>query len=128
MVVKYTLAWLPMIFIAIANGVIREFGYGRLLGELRAHQVSSVTAIILFYLYTWFLSFRWPLEASRQAFAVGLIWLSLTIAFEFLFGHYVAKLPWSRLLHDYNILAGRLWSLVLIAIAMAPYVMYRIRS
>jgi hypothetical protein len=29
--------------------------------------------------------------------------------FEFLVGHYVMGHPWSRLLHDYNILAGRLW-------------------
>ena len=47
--------------------------------------------------------------------------------FEFLFGHYVGKHSWSRLFHDYNILEGRLWSLVLMAIALAPYVMFRIR-
>jgi hypothetical protein len=56
------------------------------------------------------------------------IWLTLTVAFEFLFGHYVAKLSWRRLLHDYNLFAGRLWLFVLVAITVAPSVIYRIRS
>jgi hypothetical protein len=128
MVLKYTLAWIPMVFIGIVNGAIRQFGYGRFLGELFAHQVSSVIGIILFGSYVWILSIRWPLESSRQALAIGVIWLGLTVAFEFLFGHYVAKHPWTRLLHDYNILEGRLWSLVLISITIAPYVIYRIGS
>lgn len=128
MVLKYTLAWIPMVFIGIFNGAIRQFGYGRILGDLLAHQVSSLAAIILFGLYIWILSIRWPLESSHQAFAVGPIWLALTVCFEFLFGHYVAKHPWSILFHDYNIAEGRLWSLVLIAITAAPYVVYRIRS
>jgi hypothetical protein len=128
MVLEYTLAWIPMVLIGIANGAIRQFGYGRLLGELLSHQISSVTGIIFFGLYVWTLSLRWPLQSSSQAIAIGLIWLGLTVAFEFLFGHYVAKHSWSRLLSDYNILKGRLWSLVLIAITIAPYVVYRIRS
>jgi hypothetical protein len=117
-----------MVLIGIANGAIRQFGYGRFLGELLAHQISSVTGIILFAFYVWILSLRWPMQSSYQAAAVGLIWLELTVAFEFLFGHYVAKHSWSRLLRDYNILRGRLWSLVLIAITIAPYVVYRITS
>ena len=128
MLLKYTLAWIPMVFIGILNGVIRQFGYGRFLSELFAHQVSSVTGIILFASYVRILSTRWPLESSYQALVIGLIWLGLTVLFEFLFGHYVAKHPWSRLLHDYNILQGRLWCLVLLSITIAPYVMFRIGS
>jgi hypothetical protein len=128
MVLKYTLAWIPMVFIGILNGAIRQFGYGRFLSELFAHQVSSVTGIILFGSYVWILSIRWPLESSYQALVIGLIWLGLTVFFEFSFGHYVAKHPWSRLLHDYNILKGRLWCLVLTSITIAPYVMYKIGS
>jgi hypothetical protein len=73
MVLEYTLAWLPMVFIGVANGALRQFGYGRLLGELLSHQISSVTGIIVLGLYVWILSFRWPLQSSYQAIAVGLI-------------------------------------------------------
>jgi len=42
--------------------------------------------------------------------------------------HYGAKVPWGKLLQDYNILEGRLWVLVLFAVFMAPFVIFRIRS
>jgi hypothetical protein len=128
MLLKHTFSWMPMVIIAIANGMIREFGYGKFMGELRAHQISSLTGVALFGLYAWALSFVWPLQSSRQAAVMGLIWLVLTVAFEFIFGHYVAKHPWSRLLHDYNAFQGRLWALVLVGVTIAPYVVYRIRS
>ena len=88
---------------------------------------SSLTAVILFYLYTWILEIKWPLESSQQALAVGIIWLCLTVAFEFFFGHYVANHPWSRLIQDYNLLSGRLWALVLLAVTAAPYVVYKLQ-
>ncbi|MFB0521813.1 MAG: hypothetical protein ACETWD_10365 [Desulfatiglandales bacterium] len=127
MIPRYIIAWIGLAIIGIINGVIREVGYGKFLGELLAHQVSSMTGIILFGLFTWWLSLRWRMQSSGQAFTIGIIWLGLTIAFEFLFGHYVMKHPWSRLFHDYNILEGRLWLLVLVWITIAPYVIYRLR-
>ena len=127
MVLKYALAWIPMVFIAIANGVLRQYSYGRWMKKLSAHQVSSLTAVILFYLYTWILGKKLPLESLRQALAIGIIWLCLTVAFEFLFGHYVANHPWSRLIQDYNLLSGRLWALVLLAVTAAPFVVYKLK-
>jgi hypothetical protein len=128
MILKYVIAWIIFPIIGIVNGIIRQIGYGKLMGELLAHQISTVTGIILFGLYAWGLSFRWKIQSSVEAIFIGLIWLALTIAFEFLFGHYVMKHPWSRLLHDYNILEGRLWVLVLIWITIAPYVFFKLSS
>jgi len=128
MILKYTAAWVPMVLIAIVNAVIREEGYRRFLGELQAHQMSTLTVIILFGIYIWVLSRRWPIQSTGQAIMIGLVWLGLTIVFEFLFGHYVMGNPWSRLLHDYNLLAGRVWVFVLIWITIAPYVFYRLRA
>jgi hypothetical protein len=128
MILKYTIAWIPMVLIAVANGALRQLGYGRLLSELSAHQLSCLTGILLFLLYTRCLSLYWPIESSRQAFTIGVIWPFLTIAFEFLFMHYGATVPWSKLLQDYNILKGSVWVLVLFAVLIAPYLVFRIRS
>jgi hypothetical protein len=128
MILKYALAWLPMPIIGIINGIIRQYGYSNALGELRAHQVSTVTGIILFGLYIWVLTRWWKIQSSAQAIAIGVMWLALTVAFEFLFGHYVMKHPWSRLLHDYNILEGRIWALVLLFVVIAPYIFYKLSS
>ena len=124
---KYLLAWIPMVVIAIANGAMREALFTKRLGELRAHQVSCATGLFLFSLYVWALTRIWPLPSSEQAFTIGLIWLALTVAFEFSFGHFARGLPWSELLHDYDVLAGRLWVLVLVWVTIAPYFFYRLQ-
>ena len=48
---KYLLAWIPMVFIAIVNGVLREAWYGKQLGDLRAHQLSTLIGALLFGVY-----------------------------------------------------------------------------
>ncbi|MGB2982028.1 MAG: hypothetical protein WBC77_12360 [Candidatus Zixiibacteriota bacterium] len=128
MIVKYAVAWLLMPIIGIINGTIRQYSYSNALGELRAHQVSTVTGIFLFGLYIWALTLLWKIRSSAEAIAIGLVWLTLTVAFEFLFGHYVMKHPWSRLLHDYNIFEGRLWVLVLLWVTLAPYVFHKLSN
>lgn len=128
MMLKYAIAWLGMTVIGIINGSIRQYGYKNALGDLRAHQVSTFTGILLFGLYIWALSLRWKIQSSAQAIAIGLMWLAMTVAFEFLFGHYIMKHPWSKLLCDYNICDGRIWVLVLLWILIAPYIFYRLSS
>jgi hypothetical protein len=124
---KYLPAWVPMLLIAIGNGALREGWYGKYLGELRAHQISTVTGVMFLGVYMWALVRIWKPESAGQAFAIGLMWLGLTVAFEFLFGRYVRGLAWSNLLHDYNVFAGRVWVVVLIWVAIAPYVFYRLQ-
>lgn len=128
MILKYTIAWLGLVIVAILNGVIREKGYKKYLSELRAHQISTLTGIILFGACIYILSLVWKIQSAGQALTIGLIWLALTVAFEFIFGHFVMKHPWSKLLHDYNILKGRLWLLILVWTTIAPYVFYKLSS
>ncbi len=128
MILTYVLLWIPMVFIAIINALLRQYGYLRFVGELAAHQISTVTGIALFGVYIWHVTGRWRIESTGQAAAIGILWLVMTVAFEFLFGHYVAGNTWERLLLDYNILTGRVWVFVLLWIAVAPYIMFRLRS
>ena len=122
---RYVLAWVPMVAIAVVNGTLRQAWYGRHLSELRAHQVSTLTALLLLGLYMRWVIRRWPPRSTAQALGIGGLWLVLTLAFEFLFGHYVAGHSWTRLAADYDLLAGRLWPLVLLWVAMAPYLLAR---
>jgi hypothetical protein len=124
----YSFAWIPMVFIAILNSIFRESVLAKTLSELRAHQLSCLTGVLLFWGYTWLISLKWPLESTRQALVVGVVWLLLTVAFEFSFGHYVAHHSWEKLFQDYNILAGRLWVFVLLGVAFLPIMVFKIRS
>lgn len=125
---KYILAWIPMVFIAMANGVLRQAWYGIHLSELYAHQLSSLIGALLFGTYIWMIIRYWKPVSARQAMIIGLVWLGLTVAFEFLFGRFVMEHSWTRLLQDYNLLAGRVWSLLLVWVAVAPYFFYRLQK
>jgi hypothetical protein len=125
---KYVLAWLPMVLIAISNGAIREGWYGKHVSELQAHQISTVTGVLLFGVYIWVLIRLWRPVSAGQALTIGLVWLGMTVVFEFLFGHYVAKRSWRDLLHDYSLLAGRVWLVVLVWVTIAPYIFYQLQQ
>jgi hypothetical protein len=112
--------WLVLMLLGIANGILREKTYGRHIDELKAHQLSTLTAIIVMSTAVWVLaSFVQPPSLPLSAL-IGLIWLSLTVAFEFGFGHFVAGHSWQRLLHDYNLFEGRVWTLLLLWILFLP--------
>ncbi|WP_298894577.1 hypothetical protein [uncultured Psychroserpens sp.] len=125
---KYLLAWIPMVFIAILNGLFREKVLASRFKELVAHQLSTVTLIVLFGIYVWILLRFLKLESAKEALQLGVFWLGCTVVFEFLFGHYVAGHSWSKLFNDYNILEGRVWIFVLIWTTIAPYVVYRMQN
>jgi hypothetical protein len=107
-VLIYTASWFGLAILAILNGALREKVYGRFLGELSAHQLSSFIGIGLFTSYIWVLTGVCRIESSGQALVIGAVWLVMTILFEFGFGHYIMGHPWSRLWHDYNLFKGRL--------------------
>ncbi len=124
----YMISWLGLVLLAILNGTLRQKGYGPLMSELSAHQVSTLIAIIIFAVYIYIITGFFRLESARQALLIGAVWVAMTVIFEFLFGHFVMGHSWSRLFHDYNLLQGRLWLLVLIWTFIAPWIFYRIRS
>ena len=128
MVAKYLLVWIILAFVAIANGIIRQGTYGRFVAELTAHQISTFTAILASGAVVWIFHRYSPLESSAQAWTVGVCWLLLTIAFEFGFGHFVAGHSWTRLFADYNLLAGRVWSLFLVWVLIMPFVIFKLSS
>ena len=125
---KYVVTWLPGIVIGILNGMLREGLYRQVLNELPAHQLSGVSFVLLFGVYVWFILPWLSLSSGAEAIRCGLTWLALTVVFEFLFGHFVMGHPWERLFHDYNILEGRTWVIVLVWIAAAPAVLYGFRK
>jgi len=123
---KHILWWFTFPFVAILNGALREATYKKFVGDLPAHQISTATGILFFGIIFYFIFKRWKIESVKHAILIGLIWLGLTILFEFGFGHYIMGNPWQKLLHDYNLAEGRVWSLFLVWITIAPFIFYEI--
>ena len=128
MLARYLLVWLLLAIVGITNGIIRQATYGKSVSDLVAHQISTGTAILASGAVVWLVNRAWPIESPAQAWSIGVCWLILTVAFEFGFGHYVAGHSWERLLADYNIVSGRVWSLFLVWIAVMPYVVFKLAS
>jgi hypothetical protein len=128
MIWKYILGWFGLLIVAMINGGVRDALYKPAVGELAAHQISTLTGIILFGLVIWWMTRLWPIASSQRAWTIGLIWLVMTVAFEFLFFHYVAGHSWGELLNNYNIAEGRVWVLVLLWTLIAPYMFWRARQ
>ena len=122
---KHILWWFIFPFVGILNGVLREATYKNFVGDLTAHQISTVTGLLFFGIIFYFIFKKWEIKSVKHAILIGLIWLGLTILFEFGFGHYIMGNSWQKLLHDYNIAEGRVWSLFLMWITIAPFVFYK---
>ena len=116
-----------MVLLAVINGTARDLGYKKYVSELTAHQLSTVSLIILLWFYIGFVIKKFPPSSTIQSIWIGIVWLLLILAFEFGFGLYRGK-SMSELLLDYNLLKGRIWILIPIWTTIAPHIFYRIRS
>ena len=127
MELKHFLLWLPMIAIAFANATLRELFFIKHFSDLRAHQLSTLTLMLLCAIYIWLVFPKLNIQNAPQALFIGLVWLLLTVAFEFSLGRLTNK-SWDYLLRDYNILAGRIWLLFLLCLFLLPYLFYFFRK
>ncbi len=125
---KALAVWLGILVLAVANGALRETVLIPKLGEPPGFVLSGIvlSALILAVAY---ISLPWfgHLPKARY-FAVGMGWLVLTVAFEFIFGRLIQCKSWSQILEAYAFKDGNIWPLVLVATAMAPYVAAKIRE
>jgi hypothetical protein len=115
-------AWFIVLLAMVANGTFRELVVEKWIPAAAAGVISAMLGIAFIQLITRpFLRRLGSVSIARCAAIAG-VWLAMTIAFEFLFGHYVDRASWQELLADYNLFAGRLWPIVLASIAAAPFV------
>jgi hypothetical protein len=120
MVVRAIAIWCVLLVIASMNGMLREAVLIPRTGDLVGRIISTLLLSAFVFILTW-LSIGWigP-RTSGAAWLVGVMWLLLTLAFEFVAGHYLFHNAWSSLLADYNVLSGRIWVLVLIVTLVSP--------
>ena len=120
MLFKAFIVWILLLILAVLNGAIQDVFISPRLGEQTGHVISTVILCATIFLVAW-LSIRWiGADSARDALLVGTQWVLLTVAFEFLAGHYLFGHTWERLLADYNLFRGRIWVFVLAANLLAP--------
>jgi hypothetical protein len=117
--------WLLLSVLMTGNGILREIALVPWLGRAAADLVSAASGIAIILTVTG--AFLRPLAGlpSARPGRVALVWLGLTVAFEFLFGHYVDGKSWAELLANYAVWRGRLWPVVLAVIGISPFLWTR---
>jgi hypothetical protein len=125
--IRAVAVWCAIVPFAVANGAVRDLLIAPRVGVTAGHVTS--TALLCLAILGWTsLTIGWIRPAgSRGAVRIGVGWLGLTVAFEFLAGHYVFGTPWARLFADYDVAQGRVWILVLVTTAAAPWLAARWR-
>ncbi len=125
---RYVLAWFALLAVAVANGALRQLTFGKHMSELRAHQLSTLVGSVLVGAVVWLVIRAWPPSSGGRALLVGVVWLVLTVAFEFFMGLVLAHRTLPEVLRDYDLAAGRVWVLFLIWLTLAPWVFHRLHE
>jgi hypothetical protein len=118
------LAWLAILAIAFGNGALRELWLLPALGPPWAHWISGALLIAAILLVTRVSARHLVAPSAVQRWAIGAIWLVLTLGFEFGMG-VAAGHTLAQMLAPYRFTDGNPWPLVLLATVLAPVILLR---
>ena len=125
---KAILLWFGLMVLAVINGTIRVKWIIPFTGLTAGLAISTIMLCTLITAATWLcISWLGP-RTNAEAWSIGLLWLGMTLVFEFGAGHFAFKKTWTELLADYDITKGRIWILVLVATLMAPWLTAKLRG
>jgi hypothetical protein len=124
---NHLIAWLGMSVLAVLNGLARREWIRPHVDFTTAHQISTITLLILLAGYFVLLARRWPLATAKQAWTVGIVWVVLTLAMEFGLGLAGGR-TLSVLLARYEFWTGDLWVLIPLAVLVGPFLVWRRRN
>ena len=125
-ILKSLLVWVCFIPAAVLNGGLREYVLDEAVGEQWALPLSGIILSACIFLITWLLLPRTVKAlSSKDTLRIGICWVFLTIAFEFVSG-LAGGSTMTELLAAYNPLTGNLWLLVLAATLLSPAAVWKI--
>jgi hypothetical protein len=117
---KALVLWFLILVLAIVNGGLREAVLLSVLPRSTAFITSGIL-LIACVLIVALLFIKWLGRLGFAQYAgVGLLWLLLTLAFEFAFGLLVRGESLAVLLEAYRFREGNIWPIVLVVVAAAP--------
>jgi hypothetical protein len=115
--------WLILAVLTVLFGAFREAFFipaTGMDGTLARAVLLPVAWVYIALVTIFFLKNSQGLYDRTDTIRIGVLWLVLTVCFEFVFGTLVMDHPLAVLLTDYNLLKGRVWVLFLVFLAVAP--------
>ena len=125
---KALVVWMGILLVAIANGAIREQALIPAFGSSDGSMMSGITLSICIFVVALAAVPWYGALHKHQWLLVGLLWLGLTVLFEFAFGRLVQQKTWAELLQAYTFREGNLWPAVLVVTIFAPFLAAKMRG
>lgn len=125
LVLKAAAIWLLILVLAVLNGGFREAVLLPSVGEPLAFVLSGILLSLCIVVVSLVLVPRVGRLTTTQSLNLGLLWVVLTLMFEFSFGRVIQGRPWSELLQAYTFRDGNIWPLVLVVTFFAPLLAVR---
>ncbi len=120
--------WLVVIAVEFIHGALRAIFLVPVVGDFGSRQISVFTGSILIVVVAYLLV-PWLHTTEKESLIfVGVLWLVLTVAFEFSFGHFVFGRSWEGLASDYNIFRGGFLLIGMAVLTFAPVIAVRMRG
>jgi hypothetical protein len=118
---KASALWVVILIFAALNGILREKILMPSMGSFGALVASGIILAGCIFLVA-FAAAPWYGKLAPAAWVlVGLLWLALTLAFEFGFGRFVQNKAWTELFAAYTFKGGNMWPLILVVILVSPW-------
>ena len=126
--VRAVIVWLLIMLLESIHGTLRTLYLEPWLGSFRARQVSVFTGCVIILAVT-LIFVRWMNATSRAALIrIGVVWVILTLIFEFAVVGPMLGLSWNRMMEDYDLSRGGLMIFGLLFMLFAPNIAARIRG
>jgi len=122
---KAAAIWLLILLLAVLNGGFREAVLLPSMGKPLAFVLSGILLSACIVVVSFVLVPRMGRLSTAQSLNLGLLWVGLTLVFEFSFGRLIQGRPWHELLQAYTFKDGNIWPLVIVVTFFAPLLAVR---
>ena len=114
--------WLVLALAMTFNGIFRETVLRRTMTGRGAETASAMLGVVIILVVTWLLFPPLAGLPFGSLLEISVVLVALTVSFEFAVGRWVDQKSWDALLETYAIWRGHLWPLVLLTLALTPFI------
>ncbi len=124
--VRAILVWIVIILAESVNGSFREIVLVPSFGERFAKQIGFFVGVSIIFSVTYGF-IRWiNTPNTRSLFAIGFLWMVMTVVFEFGLGKMLGY-PTERMMQDYDLSRGGLMGFGLVLLLIVPWLAARVK-
>ena len=120
--------WLIIVIAAILNGFIREKALTPLFGTQTSLPLSGITLSLLIIIIAYFLIPSIGKQHSQVYLLIGLLWVILTLSFEYLFGYFVSGKSLAEINQVFKLKDGNLFTVAVLISAVAPWLVAKFKG